>query len=92
MSGLRINPMHAEGEVEKYDPSAPFSRLGFPIDQLDDEHMEPLDGIHFHNLCEQGFEPLRNTWDAVCDASGAVFRAFQMDQSGRRASYHPRRL
>lgn len=63
--GLRINPMHAVGEVEKYDPSAPFSRLGFPIDQLDDEHIEPLDGLHFHNLCEQGLEPLRDTWEAV---------------------------
>lgn len=63
--GLRINPMHAVGEVEKYDPSAPFSRLGFPIDQLDDEHIEPLDGLHFHNLCEQGLEPLLDTWEAV---------------------------
>lgn len=63
--GLRINPMHAVGEVEKYDPSAPFSRLGFPIDQLDDDHIEPLDGLHFHNLCEQGLEPLLDTWEAV---------------------------
>lgn len=75
--GLRINPMHAEGEVEKYDPSAPFSRLGFPIDQLDDEHIEPLDGIHFHNLCEQGFEPLRNTWDAVKEHLEPYFGHFK---------------
>lgn len=26
--GLRVNPMHAEGEVPKYDPCAPHSRLG----------------------------------------------------------------
>jgi carboxynorspermidine decarboxylase len=66
--GLRLNPMVATGEVAKYDPSAPGSRLGFPIDQLTPEHMEGIDGIHFHNLCEQGFEPLRATWDRVFDA------------------------
>jgi carboxynorspermidine decarboxylase len=66
--GLRLNPMVATGEVPKYDPSAPGSRLGFPIDQLEEEHMEGVEGIHFHNLCEQTFEPLRQTWDRVFDA------------------------
>lgn len=66
--GLRLNPMVAIGEVPKYDPSAPGSRLGFPIDQLTEEHMEGVEGIHFHNLCEQTFEPLRATWDRVFDA------------------------
>ncbi|WP_298302768.1 carboxynorspermidine decarboxylase [uncultured Erythrobacter sp.] len=66
--GLRLNPMVATGEVPKYDPSAPGSRLGFPIDQLTEEHMEGVEGIHFHNLCEQTFEPLRQTWDRVFDA------------------------
>ena len=33
--GLRINPMHSEGEVAKYDPAAPCSRLGFPVDPAD---------------------------------------------------------
>lgn len=65
--GLRINPMVATGEVPRYDPSSPGSRLGFPIDQLTEEHMEGIDGIHFHNLCEQDFEPLRATWDKVFD-------------------------
>ena len=66
--GLRINPMVATGEVPKYDPSAPGSRLGFPLDQLTEEHMEGVEGIHFHNLCEQTFEPLKQTWDRVFDA------------------------
>ena len=66
--GLRINPMIATGEVPKYDPSAPGSRLGFPLDQLTEEHMEGVEGIHFHNLCEQTFDPLRQTWDRVFDA------------------------
>ncbi|AZI34891.1 carboxynorspermidine decarboxylase [Caenibius tardaugens NBRC 16725] len=65
--GLRINPMHAEGEVPRYDPCAPHSRLGFPINQLKAEHLEMVDGVHFHTLCEQDFEPLARTWDVVFD-------------------------
>ncbi len=63
--GLRINPMHAEGEVEKYDPCQPHSRLGFPVDQLTDEHLDGVDGLHFHTLCEQDFAPLARTWAAL---------------------------
>jgi carboxynorspermidine decarboxylase len=71
--GLRINPQVATGEVAKYDPSAPGSRLGFPLDQLTDEHMEGVEGIHFHNLCEQDFEPLKATWDRVFDVIEPFF-------------------
>lgn len=63
--GLRINPMHAEGEVAKYDPCQPHSRLGFPVDQLIAAHLEGVDGLHFHSLCEQDFVPLQRTWAAV---------------------------
>lgn len=63
--GLRINPLHAEGEVPRYDPCAPHSRLGFPVDQLQPEHLEDVSGLHFHTLCEQDFEPLARTWAAL---------------------------
>ena len=63
--GLRINPLHAEGEVPRYDPCAPHSRLGFPVDQLQPEDLDGVSGLHFHSLCEQDFAPLRRTWDAV---------------------------
>ncbi len=63
--GLRINPMHAEGEVPRYDPCARHSRLGFPVDQLTEEHLDGIDGIHFHTLCEQNFEPLKRTWASL---------------------------
>lgn len=66
--GLRVNPLVATGEVPRYDPSSPGSRLGFPIDQLTPEVMDKVDGIHFHNLCEQDLEPLIATWDKVFDA------------------------
>lgn len=74
--GLRINPMQPEGEVPKYDPSAAHSRLGFPINQLTDEHMAMVDGIHFHNLCEQDFGPLERTWDKVFDFLEPYFGQF----------------
>ena len=63
--GLRINPLYPTGEVPRYDPCAPHSRLGFPVDQLTDAQMEGVSGLHFHTLCEQDFAPLQQTWDAL---------------------------
>ena len=51
--------------MPKYDPCAPHSRLGFPVDQLTEEHMQGVNGLHFHTLCEQDFEPLERTWQAL---------------------------
>ena len=63
--GLRLNPMHSEGEIAKYDPAQPHSRLGHPADQLKAEDLDGMDGIHVHSLCEQDFPPLRRTWEAL---------------------------
>ncbi len=63
--GLRINPEHSEGEIPKYDPCAPCSRLGTPVSQLTPEVLAGVYGLHMHTLCEQGFEPLARTWTAV---------------------------
>ncbi len=63
--GLRINPEHSEGEIPKYDPCAPCSRLGTPVSQLSEDALVGVDGLHMHTLCEQGFEPLQRTWAAV---------------------------
>ncbi len=63
--GLRINPEHSEGEIAKYDPCAPCSRLGTPVSLLTPEALTGVDGLHMHTLCEQGFEPLQRTWEAV---------------------------
>ncbi|MFM5930380.1 MAG: carboxynorspermidine decarboxylase [Novosphingobium sp.] len=75
--GLRINPLHPEGEVPRYDPCAPHSRLGFPIDQLTAEHMAMVDGLHMHTLCEQDFAPLERTWDKVFDFLEPYFGQFK---------------
>ncbi|SCZ64742.1 carboxynorspermidine decarboxylase [Epibacterium ulvae] len=63
--GLRINPEHSEGWTEKYDPTAPCSRLGTPISQLYASDWEGVEGLHLHTLCEQGFAPLARTWTAL---------------------------
>lgn len=68
--GLRINPMHSEGTVPIYDPGVAESRLGIPPAVFQSqftaiENPELISGLHFHNLCMQGFEPLSRTLDAV---------------------------
>ncbi len=63
--GLRVNPEKSVGEVAKYDPSAPCSRLGTPISQLTSDALNGVDGVHIHTLCEQGVDPLLRVWSAV---------------------------
>ena len=75
--GLRLNPLHPEGDVPRYDPCAAHSRLGFPIDQLTAEHIELVDGLHMHTLCEQDFEPLARTWDKAFDYLEPYFGQFK---------------
>ena len=71
--GLRINPEHSEGEIPKYDPCAPFSRLGVPVSMLNAEMLQGVDGLHMHTLCEQGFAPLQRTWAAIEDQLAPYF-------------------
>lgn len=63
--GLRVNPMHSEGTVPIYDPCAPGSRLGIPKDAFEGQSLDGLTGLHFHTLCEQEYEPLDRTLQAV---------------------------
>lgn len=59
--GLRVNPEYSEGHTEIYDPCAPNSRLGIPVTQFEGRSLEGVEGLHFHTLCEQLFEPLERT-------------------------------
>lgn len=69
-AGLRINPEHSEGWNARYDPAGPCSRLGTPISRIEPADLDGLSGLHMHTLCEQGFEPLTRTWDAVAERVG----------------------
>ena len=68
--GIRVNPECSTQDEPIYDPCAPGSRLGVRIDDFDEEAFEGVDGIHFHTLCEQGFEPLARTVAAVEEKFG----------------------
>jgi carboxynorspermidine decarboxylase len=75
--GLRINPMHSEGAAEIYDPCAAGSRLGIPFETFkqhvptaEDLVEQGINGLHFHTLCEQLFEPLDRTLTAVEEQFG----------------------
>ncbi|MBT3504886.1 MAG: carboxynorspermidine decarboxylase [Piscirickettsiaceae bacterium] len=63
--GLRVNPEHSEGALLIYDPCAQGSRLGITLAKLDEAALGGISGLHFHTLCEQGFEPLARTVKAV---------------------------
>ncbi|GAM07868.1 carboxynorspermidine/carboxyspermidine decarboxylase [Geobacter sp. OR-1] len=68
--GLRVNPEHSEGHTPIYDPCAPKSRLGIPRREFEDKSLAGVEGLHFHTLCEQLFEPLERTAKAFEDKFG----------------------
>ena len=68
--GIRINPEHSEGAVEMYDPCAPDSRLGIRREQLQEELLAGVSGLHWHNLCEQDADCLERTVNAVEERFG----------------------
>ena len=61
--GLRINPEYSSDDsFEIYDPCSSGSRLGIRNQDMPQTLPEGVEGLHFHNLCEQGFEPLEETF------------------------------
>lgn len=73
--GLRINPECSTQEGHAiYDPCAPFSRLGTTLEKFEEEMSEEdisaLDGLHFHTLCEQDSDDLAKTLQAVEEKFG----------------------
>lgn len=63
--GLRINPEHSEVKVALYDPCAPGSRLGMKKNQIEDEDIDGITGLHFHTLCELNSDSLERTLKTV---------------------------
>ncbi len=73
--GLRINPECSTQEGhEIYDPCAKGSRLGTTLaqwnEQMTEELISLLDGLHFHTLCEQDSNALEITLSAVEEKFG----------------------
>ena len=70
--GIRVNPQCSTQEGHAiYDPCAPGSRLGTVKEQLTEELMDGIEGIHFHTLCEQNSDDLEVTLRAVEEQFGA---------------------
>ncbi len=59
--GLRVNPEHAEVEVDAYNACVPGSRLGVTRAQFQPDALDGIEGLHFHSLCESGPDQLERT-------------------------------
>jgi len=60
--GLRVNPEHAEVDVELYNPCAAGSRLGTLRSEIKSAtDLDGLEGLHFHTMCQQGSDVLERT-------------------------------
>ena len=68
--GIRINPEHSEGAVAVYDPCSSGSRLGIRRSHIDEDALEGISGLHWHNLCEQNSDCLARTIVAVEEKFG----------------------
>lgn len=56
--GLRVNPGHAEVEVDLYNPCLPGSRFGVNPNDLEGVDLTGISGLHFHAMCEQNSDVL----------------------------------
>ena len=71
--GLRLNPEHREASVEIYDPCARFSRMGITLKNFQNQPLDGIDGLHFHNLCELNADSLQRTLEVVHKNFGQYF-------------------
>jgi len=61
--GLRVNPGHAEVEIDLYNPCQPGSRFGLGPEDLQGVDLSGISGLHFHALCEQNADVLVRVLD-----------------------------
>lgn len=75
--GLRINPGYSEAEPLIYNPCAPYSRLGIPLEIFEKENLEGISGLHFHTHCEQNSDALERTLKVVEEKFGKYIRGMK---------------
>lgn len=81
--GIRVNPGYAEVEHEIYNPCCEGSRLGTTLEEFEaalKENPDALDGIsgiHFHALCEQGFDTLERVLEHFFEKFGKYIRGMK---------------
>ena len=76
--GLRVNPEVSVATTPAYDPCRPGSRLGTTRSSLDfrlavsGSAFSVVSGLHFHCLCEQGLDELRQVLSGFEDRFGDI--------------------
>jgi carboxynorspermidine decarboxylase len=75
--GIRVNPEHSEVKVPIYDPCGPFSRLGVTLAHFEEENLEGISGLHFHNLCELNADSLARTLSVFEEKFGKFLEGMQ---------------
>jgi len=64
-AGIRINPEYSGIEVDLYNPTGRYSRLGVTRQEFKPELLDGIEGLHFHALCEQNADALEAVLEKV---------------------------
>lgn len=72
--GLRINPEYSELDHGIYDPCSKKSRLGITLEEFEKGDLTGIDGLHFHTMCEQNSDTLKNTLKVVDEKFGKYLK------------------
>lgn len=88
--GIRVKPDFSRVWKEDTDPCRPDSWLGLPIQELSDELLELVDGIHIHVMCEQQADALEELTDyLIRHLDGALRRIKWLNLGGGQLLGHP---
>jgi carboxynorspermidine decarboxylase len=75
-----------------YDPSSPNSHFGVTKANFEKENLEGLEGLHFHNLCENGADALERTLKVFEEKFGEFLPQMKWVNFRWRTSHHTTRL
>jgi len=64
-AGIRINPEYSSVDVDLYNPTGRYSRLGVTRQEFKPELLDGIEGLHFHALCEQNADALEDVLEKV---------------------------
>jgi len=64
-AGIRVNPEFSTVEVNLYNPTCRYSRLGVTKKEFKPELLDGIEGLHFHVLCEQNADALEAVLEKV---------------------------
>ena len=72
--GIRINPEYSEIETDIYNPCFENSRMGVTLKNFQENHLDGIDGLHFHTMCEQNSDTLARTIKVVDEKFGKYIK------------------